>query len=114
MSLVLFVLLFLALVAFGAIQLWLGARLIKASRQDWATAWKAALYCVLLSFPVHLLLGQSPASSVINFVVGTVVIRRVLGTNYWRALALSAVLAIVSLAIAYAITGIGRLDFSFR
>ena len=68
---------------------------------------------MLLSVPVHVLLGQSPVSSVVNFVVGTVVIRRVLGTNYWRALALSAALAIVSLAVAYAITGTGRLDLSF-
>ena len=112
MSLVLFVLLFLALVAFGAIQLWLGARLIKSSRRDWATAWKAALYCVLLSFPVHLLLGQSLASSVVNFVVGTLVIRRVLGTTAWRALALSIVLQLVSLAIVYALTGGGRLELN--
>lgn len=106
------VLAFLALVAFGAIQLWFGARLIKAPKRDWATAWKAAFYCVLLSFPVHLLLGQSPASSVLNFIIGTVVIRRVLGTTAWRALVLSIVLQLVGLAIAYAITGTGRLDLS--
>ncbi|HBD20259.1 MAG TPA: hypothetical protein DC063_09365 [Arenimonas sp.] len=97
--------------AFGAIQLWLGARLIKAPRQDWATAWKAAFYCVLLSFPVHLLLGNAGASSVVNFLVGIAVIRRVLETTYWCAVALSVVLQLVSLAIAYAVTGTGRLEF---
>lgn len=97
--------------AFGAIQLWLGARLIRAPRQDWATAWKAAFYCVMLSFPVHLLLGNAAASSVVNFMVGTAVIRRVLETSFWRALGLSVVLQLVGLAIAYAITGTGRLDF---
>jgi len=67
---------------------------------------------VLLSFPVHLLLGQSLASSVVNFVVGTVVIRQVLGTTAWRAVALSIVLQLVSLAIAFALTGAGRLGLS--
>ena len=113
MSLLVGLLALLALVAFAAIQLWLGARLIKASRQDWATAWKAALYCVLLSFPVHLLLGQSLAASMLNFVVCTVVIRRVLATTAWRAVALSIVLQLVNLAIFYVITGAGRLDLSF-
>lgn len=48
MTLALFLLATLMLVAFGAIRLWLGARLIKATRQDWATAWKVAFHCVLL------------------------------------------------------------------
>lgn len=98
--------------AFGAIQLWLGARLIKVPKQDWATAWKAAFYCVLLSFPVHLLLGKGPGSSVLNFAIGTAVIHRVMGASIWRAFVLSVILELVTLAIAFAITGTGRLDFN--
>ena len=97
--------------AFGAIQLWLGAKIIKAEHRGWGRAAGAALICVLVSLPVSMLFGNSSLAGLINFLVGAAVIQRVLVTTTWRALALSLALLIFNLFLALVLTGESRHSF---
>lgn len=91
---------FLGLVLFATAQFWLGARLIRAEKRGWGRAATAALICIFLSLPVSMLVGNGTFASVVQFLVGAVVIQRVLVTTMWRALGLSLVLLMFNLALA--------------
>ena len=106
-----FTLAFLGLLLFATVQLWLGARVIKAERRSWGRAAGAALICVLVSLPVSMIFGSSILADLTNFLVGAAVIHRVLVTTTWRALALSLALLLFNLLLVLALTGETRLLF---
>lgn len=105
-----FALAFLGVLLFATVQLWLGARIIKAEHRGWGKAARAAVICVLISLPVSMLFGKSILADLTNALVGAVVIQRVLVTTKWRALGLSLGLLVLNLALAFLVTGTGRLS----
>lgn len=101
---------FIGLLLFATVQLWLGAKVIKAEHRGWGRAAWAALICVLLSLPVSMFFGNSILADLTNFLVGAAVIQRVLVTTTWRALGLSLALLVLNLALVFLVTGASRFN----